>query len=99
MPPRRARAGRRLQARSRRRCCRDGQSCSGMTYGLSVPAKAGNPVLRSFANSSEARGLLDRPVKPGDDSLNAIYQLPRAVFPDMIIPSSAELLTRTTDNA
>src|SRR4051794_22622723 len=35
---------------------------------LSCPAKAGHPVLRAVSGDVRRRRLLDRPVKPGDDS-------------------------------
>src|SRR5258708_16509919 len=34
---------------------------------LSCPAKAGHPVIRSAHETRGRCGLLDRPVKPGDD--------------------------------
>jgi hypothetical protein len=35
---------------------------------VSFPAKAGNPVRRSLSMNHNRLGVLDRPVKPGDDS-------------------------------
>ncbi|MCS3725448.1 hypothetical protein FHR88_000473 [Bradyrhizobium betae] len=38
---------------------------------MSFPAKAGNPVRRDFSVNHDCLGLLDRPVKPDDDSVRA----------------------------
>jgi hypothetical protein len=35
---------------------------------LSSPAKAGDPVFRELVIEPKSRGVLDRPVKPDDDS-------------------------------
>ena len=42
----------------------------------SCPAKAGHPVFRSVDARLDRRGVLDRPVKPGDDSLRCGHALP-----------------------
>jgi hypothetical protein len=37
-------------------------------FSLSLPAKAGNPVFQSDKFQPRGLGVLDRPVKPGDDT-------------------------------
>jgi hypothetical protein len=41
-----------------------------MTYLLSFPAKAGNPVRRGLSIDHDCLGVLGPPVKPGDDSVD-----------------------------
>jgi hypothetical protein len=48
---------------------------------LSCPAKAGHPAFqRPFGSSVAAAGILDRPVKPGDDDEENIISHSRGTF-------------------
>jgi hypothetical protein len=55
-------------------------ACKRATLSVSSPAKAGDPVNTSAGDESRSRSVLDRPVKPDDDSSKRLHDSPAAVF-------------------